>query len=169
MGGDSEASNYAGSYILSYPKLYRAGEFLIGSAGPLRSLNLLQCAFRPPVPPAKGDLYPYFVNEFAPALSERFGDVAYPSEEQAQRLRLCGGLEILVGIRGKLYEISDHLDVVNCVWEYAAIGSGGYVAQGALGAAAKLEPRKRLEVALKMAERHSVGVKGRFRYLSAVS
>jgi hypothetical protein len=52
---------------------------------------------------------------------------------------------------------------------YTAVGCGAQVAHGVLYATPSMPPRRRLQLALEAAQRHSAGVRGPFRYIKTRS
>lgn len=165
MGADSEwSSTDASCGALSWPKIAIMGDYLIGMSGLLRTMNLVYHSFLPPPPPrARRDLMTFMVNEFVPQLKAVVEPTA-PAAEGRRRGEMDN--DMLVGIGGSIYYVDSDFAVIREPLDYSACGSGRHVALGSLGSSVKLKPRKRLELALKLAERHAQGVKGRFRYLS---
>jgi hypothetical protein len=125
------------------PKVFPMGEFVFGFAGSWK-LGLTIRHSLAPESPDDGDLDFYMNSDFIAALRELFADEGrFPKDE------------LVVGIRGELYEIDrGEAAVRSC--GYDAIGAGGAVAMGSLHttAALGLEPRERLRLALEAAAAH---------------
>ncbi|MCL4465378.1 MAG: hypothetical protein M1389_05005 [Chloroflexi bacterium] len=152
-------------------KVFNLGPFLIGFAGSYRLGQLLRYAFAPPSHPegVPNDLYmvTMFVNEVRKCLRE--GGQAKVTNEQED----AGG-SFIVGYHGGLYVVHSDYQVARPRTDWAAVGSGAQVAQGALWAldwafsqkkdatADEPDPRQVLELALCAAESYNAGVRGPF-------
>jgi ATP-dependent protease HslVU (ClpYQ) peptidase subunit len=165
MGGDSSATS--GNDELSLradQKVFRTGDFLIGFAGSFRAGQLMRYAFDPPKRPARMDVHRYMVTHFVDAMREalkRGGSAKRDHEEELIPT------SILVGYRGRLYQINSDYDVGEAVDAFDAVGSGSQPALGALVVTHGMEPRKRIRGALEAAERFSQSVRRPF-YVQAL-
>jgi ATP-dependent protease HslVU (ClpYQ) peptidase subunit len=74
------------------------------------------------------------------------------------------GGTFLVGVAGRLFTVHEDYQVAEAADGYAAVGSGEQVALGALYATADaaVDPRERVLLALRAAERFNAGVRGPF-------
>lgn len=157
------------------PKLFRVGEFLIGSTGSIRVRQLVAHCFDPP---ESLNEYPdpekYMVREFIPALRVCL--------KEGGAVKVEHGLEesgtFLVGVRGHLFVIGENYQCVEMGSEYAAIGCAMEWATGALYATSwdvatggyldradaerARSPHDRLMIALECAANHNLGVRPPF-------
>jgi hypothetical protein len=75
----------------------------------------------------------------------------------------------LVGVAGRLFTVYADYQVAESADGYVAVGCGAQVAHGVLYATPSMPPRRRLQLALEAAQRHSAGVRGPFRYIKTRS
>lgn len=156
MGGDSAGVSGYDINIRSDPKVFRQGPFLIGTSGSFRYGNILRYHFDPWVPRPSDLIDPmrYMATTFIDHLRERMDEHGIPDDEQ-------DGVS-LVGYRGALYRIDADYQV-GTFWDgYGAIGCGAPLAQGALYASRRMQPIRRIRLALEAAERYNGGVSGPF-------
>ena len=138
-----------------------------------RGGQVIRHAFKPPAidhldphsnTVTEGDIDEYMNTTFVNELREVFKKAGFAQSENGQDIAHSW---MLVGVRGRLY----HVDADYCVLEdrrtYAAIGSGGQVACGAMGAleGSDLDAEARIRRALAMAEEHCSTVRGPFTVL----
>jgi len=164
IGGDSATISGWTLELTGRPKVFRVGEFLFGVSGSPRVSGLVRHAFMPPPVPKKAKhLDGYMVTEFVPALRAVLGEAA-AEKKQHDVAGIDGNSNILVGIRGRLFEIHSDYQVTFQQTGYGAIGCGGDIALGALHVATgeDLPPRDRVIYALGAAEAHNIGVRGPF-------
>lgn len=64
----------------------------------------------------------------------------------------------LVGYRGHLYRIECNYQVIETTDDFAAVGSGQYIATGVLAATLDKKPKQRLKLALEICTRYAMGV-----------
>lgn len=164
IGGDSATISGWTLELTGRPKVFRVGEFLIGVSGSPRVSGLLRHAFAPPPIPKKAKhLERYMVTAFVPALRAVLGD-AGAEKKQHEVAEIDGGSAVLVGVRGRLFEVHADYQVTFQQVGYGAIGCGAIVALGALHVAygENLPPHDRVIYALGAAEAHNIGVRGPF-------
>lgn len=155
FGGDSAVTEDSGSlFITATPKVWRAGGYLLGSAGGGEWFTLMKAVEWPAVP----------------SLGYPLNGLARDIRDAAKRLGLDGddGWTILGAV----------IDDVPCLWSldaglmvdaippntFAAIGSGAAPALGALYER-KGSAEKRVELALRAAEAFRSDVRGPFTIL----
>ena len=144
MGADSVHASSHALYARDEPKIFQNGDMLIGEAGCVRVGQLLEHAFVPPEhSPRKSDLA-YLVTEFIPAVRATI-------EKQEN-------WTLLIGYRGRLYEVYSDFQIGRVGADYSAIGSGAAVAKGALCVLNQEDPRTRIERALAAAAAHVPGI-----------
>jgi hypothetical protein len=165
IGGDSASSNEGHIDIDAGPKVFQKGELLIGGSGVGRVGQLVQYVFQPPASVPGQEVMEYMVKDFTRSLG-RF--LKHEDED------LLGGDKddycqwyLLLGLRGRLFNLCSHLDVGECAVGYDAIGSGANYALGSLATTEGQGPRARVEAALRAAERHDNGVAGPFEILES--
>lgn len=135
MGGDRIVCYGMDKKISATPKIFRKGEFLIGSAGYVRGMNLLEFMFE--TPSIKDDnIVKYMVKEFVPELIKCFKENQFSSKENEI---ITNEQEILIGVRGKLFIVGGGFEVSEVMNNYAAVGYGSYHANGALEYAIKTQ------------------------------
>lgn len=161
MGGDSAGT--AGNMnqrIRADKKVFIKGEFIVGFCGSFRMGDLLKHSFSIPPPEKGSDPDSFMVNQFVDALRTLL-------EEENSKAGLTGNDKlypsILVGLRGRLYNIESDYQCGRPEEGYDAIGSGGSVAIGAMhGLRSVKSPRKRIEEALEAAAKNDAAVRPPF-------
>lgn len=148
IGGDSMMSSGHMRHTMDGKKVFRVGEFLIGAAGSIREMNLLQYRLSPRVQHAdETDDMRYMVEIFI--------------EEVRTLLKTNGVMSInnnsesawgfLVGYRGNLYKVDNDLQIIKANPQIEAIGCGDEFALGAVYALKNIHPEKRILSALEIA------------------
>lgn len=158
LGGDSAGIGGWSLTVRKDKKLFRNGEFLIGGTGSFRLIQLLQYAFTPPTYDPDSDLGKYMATTFIDAVRQCLKDGGLAEKKSEQE---SGGY-FLVGFAGRLFFIEADYQVGEALCGYNAIGTGGEIAKGVLYATPDVQPRKRIELALRGAEEHNAGVRGPF-------
>lgn len=160
MGGDSAGT--AGNFnqrIRADKKVFVKGEFIIGFCGSFRMGDLLKYTLQLPEANDVSDPDAFMVNQFVDSLrncleeeSKKGGEKLLPS--------------ILVGFRGRLYNIESDYQCGRPEDGYDAVGSGSSVAVGAMHGSRHLtSPRKRITDALAAAARNDAAVRPPFHVL----
>ncbi|MGH8569003.1 MAG: hypothetical protein ACREXU_13565 [Gammaproteobacteria bacterium] len=157
IGGDSAAASDTGGLALrADPKVFFLGNhLLVGCSGSFRLAQLIRFELLPP-PRKKGDTdHAHIVRRIVPAIRKCLAAGGFEEE--------CGG-NLILGYRGRLYELHCDFDVGRPADPYCAIGSGEPVALGAMYATVDLgwSPEARITTALEAAERHNAGVAAPF-------
>lgn len=107
-------------------KLVKNGEYLIGTAGDLRVLNLMAYVFKPPaIPRANTNLDKFMITNFVPALRACLEENAVSKDGE------CGA-DLIVVVRGKIYELGGQFEWCEDARGIYSIGSGSDYALGAL-------------------------------------
>ena len=157
IGGDSAGVAGYDLTIRADHKVFANGPYLFGFTSSFRMGQLIRFALTPPEP--HGDLDRFMVTEFIDAIRDclKAGGFAKKDNEQEE-----GGC-FLVGIQGRLFKVDDDYQVGESLDGYTAAGCGEATALGALYATTdRMAPTRRVEIALKAAERFSAGVRGPF-------
>ncbi|WP_435111897.1 hypothetical protein [Nocardiopsis synnemataformans] len=139
--------------------------WVIGYTTSFRMGQILQYHLSPPVVPEGVDLHRFMCTTFVDEMRKTFKEAGWAREES--------GIEetgtFLVGTCGRLFIVDSDYQVGEAADGYAAVGCGSDLALGALYATADsdLDPRGRLELALRAAVRHNAGVAPPFTFVSA--
>lgn len=158
MGGDSVGVAGWQLTVRKDSKVFRVGEFLLAGTGSFRMLQLLRYAFVAPDYDPSTELERYMAVEFVNALRQCFKDGGFAEKKNEQE----SGGHFLVGVRGRLFYIEADYQVGESLCGYDAVGCGADVALGVLYATPDMQPKKRVELALRGAEQHNAGVRGPF-------
>jgi ATP-dependent protease HslVU (ClpYQ) peptidase subunit len=134
MGGDAPASQGGALRMLAQAKVFQVGEFLIGTSGSLRTLQIIRYLFAPPA--AEGDLTAYMVKVFVPALRSSIKENEGEVTDENGNKQLNG--KYLIGVRGRLFEIDCSYAVLEAKAPYAAIGCADQEALAAMFTATSL-------------------------------
>jgi hypothetical protein len=160
IGADSAASDNVGCLALrAAPKVFRLGNMVIGCSGSFRASQLIR--YKLSVPEHKrGALDKWMATTFVEGLRKALMDgghtVKKDNEEMAE-------LWMLVGVRGRLFQVEGDFQVGENVHGFDAVGSGAEAALGALFARRTGGPRARIMSALKAASAFRVDVRPPFR------
>jgi ATP-dependent protease HslVU (ClpYQ) peptidase subunit len=129
IGGDAvsvQDSSAARVGVLS--KVFWVDEFLIGTSGSVRCGQIVRYLFDPPS--IEGDLTAYMIQQFIPALRQLMKDQGGECTKESGDTEMDGRL--LVGVRGKLYDIDPAYSVFESYVPYAAIGCADQEALAAM-------------------------------------
>jgi hypothetical protein len=147
MGADSGSYGSRGSVTItlhpSDPKIFFAGDFLVGVAGSARFSNVLQhCVKWPTVPkPRKGNLVVHDQDLMRFMVTVVVPRIRAACKRNDLELRPSGGLleddnddtgEALLGVLGRLFLLENDFHVERSGHRYNAIGVGAPVAMGSL-------------------------------------
>ena len=163
MGGDSACTNGLSISTDPQPKVWvEDNGMMIGTAGSVRSGDLMRYAFAPPPLMEGQDVNAYMRVTFPAALRDCLREHRFIETEGGHED--CH-LSALIGWRGQLWELGGDFSVIQSAEPYMAIGSGGELALAVLHATADLDPETRLRRALETAERFNAGVRAPFTLL----
>lgn len=159
IGGDSAGVGYYDLTVRDDEKVFCTGPFVIGFTSSFRMGQLLRYSLSVSEQPVSmKDDYQFMVTWFIDGVRTCLKNGGYAKKEY----EVEQGGTFLVGYRGKLYSVEGDYQVGKHADGFAAVGCGAQVALGALYACKLTDPRKRLQTALKAAERFSGGVRGPF-------
>ena len=150
IGGDSAFDTTVGIVKSKNPKVYKKGEFIFGVAGYLSVMHALTHVMVFPPCYEHQDPLEYIINSFIPSYRSALHQMGLIEMENGiERNRS----EILVGFRGRLFNIGTDFSVFENDDDYFAIGSGSLYAMGAFHATKnlRLEPEYCLRRALEAA------------------
>ena len=166
MGSDRMATWGNKTVIMSDPKIKEEGEFLLGSAGSLGTLQILFDAFEMPAIKEEQTQSTYLLNDFAPAFRKRLKELGMLEEKNGKQ---STDNHFVIGFRGKLFSVGGNLSMVEHADSYCSIGSGSEFALGVLHALTgdkNLKPEKIIERALEAAAHHNPYVAEPFDIIS---
>jgi ATP-dependent protease HslVU (ClpYQ) peptidase subunit len=163
LGADSIAADPATwtAATRAEAKLFRVGDYLFGFTTSFRMGDLLRYHLALPAAP-KTRLHRHMVMGVVPAIRACLKEGGFATTKDGAEV----GGEFLVGARGQLFHVSSDYQVGRSAHGYGAVGSGLQAALGALSATEEEEPRTRARKALEAAARHTLGVRGPWRFLA---
>jgi hypothetical protein len=164
LGGDSAAPQGWDLIVRADPKVFTVGPYAIGFTTSWRMGQVLRWSFKPPKPPAD-HLDRFMSTTLVDAARDALKSAGWATKDKEQE----EGGTWLVGVAGRLFTVYADYQVAESADCYVAVGCGAQVAHGVLYATPTLPPRRRLQLALEAAERHSAGVRGPFRYVKTRS
>lgn len=165
MGADSFCGTDDGTQsCVVDDKVFRRGAWLFGLAGSARMGELVRYGLKLGDPPRSGVRRALSL-QFLPAISELARDKYVEiADSQGQKF---ASMDLLVGVRGRLYIIRGDMTIGRNDTGFEAIGSGAQAALGALHAMPKgWSSRRRILCALSAAERWASGTRRPFRVVS---
>jgi ATP-dependent protease HslVU (ClpYQ) peptidase subunit len=153
MGGDRRSTCNGVTESLASPKIFKNNNFLIGVAGDLRMLQVMQYDFVPPDPDGT-DPMRYMVSDFVHDLRITLKESGYTKVEN--NVEVSAG-QMLVAYNKKIFKIVSNYSVSEEV-DYVAIGSGTEAALGSLYTTSQeaelicdITPQRRIMLALQAA------------------
>lgn len=162
MVGDSGAASGWNVDIVTQPKVFRNGEYIIGYTTSFRMGQMLQFANLPQWDKAK-HLDEFMVTVFIPALRELLKAGGFVKIENAVEE---GGI-FLVGIAGRLFRCSSDFTVLENADKFDAVGCGSEFALGAYLALRDIaDVKERLFRAIEISAHFSGSVRPPYRYES---
>lgn len=156
IGGDSAGVAGYSLTVRRDPKVFTVGQYVFGCAWSFRMCQLVHYAFQPPVPPDGEELDRFLATTWVDSLREALRKGGWSRVENQQE----EGGPLLVGARGRLFNVEVDFQVGESADGYDAIGCGAELARGAFHATrdADLFAEDRVLTALRAAEYHSTGV-----------
>lgn len=119
-----------------FSKIAVNGKYLLGAAGDVRAINILQHAFQPPAPPPSTTgkkLDQFFTVRFIPALRECFEAQGYATPERDDKEHIAEhSSTIIVAVNGVIYVVDGDYSWSSDSNAVYAIGSGASYALGAM-------------------------------------
>lgn len=157
IAGDSSSVEADSVRVVRNPKVFQLGlEFVFGYAGSFRVGQIIQYSFIPPLQKVGQDVMEYLVNDFCEALRLTLEDkgaiIGRTGTDEMEA-------DLLIGYRGRLFQVDGDFQFTEFKHNYAAIGSGSEVAVGALAASSRVRSAtKRARLALEASALHCSGV-----------
>lgn len=173
IGGDSAGTDIYDSALLlgvhREPKVWQQGPLVFGACGSFRVAQVLRWHLELPHLADDTDPLAYLSGPLAAAMREVLAMHGTLSVWEADTTEQLTGSSLVVGFAGRVFEVFEDFGAGELVNGYAAVGCGASLAYGALAATEglRLGARRRLELALAAAERHSAGVRGPMTVLRA--
>jgi ATP-dependent protease HslVU (ClpYQ) peptidase subunit len=167
IGGDSALTDMGTHELIACvnQKVFKLGDMVIGVSGSARVADSLRYRLDVPRHPRRMDAGRFMRTVFLDSVR----DVLRKEGTLMQQHGIEGcDAHVLIGYRGRLFIIEGDLHVHEAIDDYAAIGSGGAVASGALSVTQGIPPRKRIIAALAAAERFTASVRRPFIVMEAV-
>jgi hypothetical protein len=164
LGADSMAgeATYWTADTAVEPKVFRVGPYVLGFTTSFRMGELLRYHLALPPPPARGPFHRHMVTGVIPAIRACFKEHGFATSKDGAEV----GGDFLIGVHGQLYHVQSNYHVGRSPHGYDAAGCGAQSALGALSATDGRKPRGRLRAALVAAERHNMGVRGPWRFVT---
>ncbi len=162
IGCDSLASGTMFKRVRKDGKVFDKGEFIIGACGSYRLMNIIEHCFTPPY--FKEDtmcISKYMSTDFVDGLKKTFKERGFLRSSEST---IDKGGNILVGFRGRLFEVMVDFQVAEMEDEYAVIGSGYPFAMGSLNSTKNKSVRDRLILALESAEKYDLYTQRPFNF-----
>jgi ATP-dependent protease HslVU (ClpYQ) peptidase subunit len=129
IGGDAVSIQGDSNVRISAEgKVFRLGEFLIGSSGTMHMRQVMTYLYEPPA--IKGDLTAYMVRHFIPRLRGMMKE--HGCEEQTSNGTTEMEGQYLIGVRGRLFSIDGGYGLFQPRLPYAAIGCAAQEALAAM-------------------------------------
>jgi len=167
MGADSLSSNGWGAYYSDASKIFQIGEYLVGVSGSWRLNQLLQYGFHWPDFEGKVSYEPMativigVIDPLRVYLKEHGYSRISENEESTPEGR------ILIGFRGRVYEVQSDFSVLTYDEGFSCIGSGSLYAYGAMYAAKCDRPTNRMTKALWAAATYDPYTSNPFTFMSS--
>lgn len=167
FGCDSLGTDGHSGTIISDPKIFQNGEFLIGYAGSYRLGQLLQYSFINPERKEKQTSKQFLCTDFIDSVRLTFELGHFYKESRDEESAGFDG-EFIVGYRGEIFLIQGDFSVLHATEDFTSAGAGAETSNAVLYATRNLElkPLDRLHLALDTASHHINAVKPPFHFLS---
>jgi ATP-dependent protease HslVU (ClpYQ) peptidase subunit len=155
FGTDSGIS--VGNIITSHgPKLIHKRGVTIAYAGEIRAAQILEHEIKLPALPKRMSSEEYLYRNLIEPYRKAVKESGLAPEHS--------GLDCVVSLRGKVWEVTDNYTLLSRPEGYAVAGSGGDIARGAMEALEDWEPKQRAERALQISEKFCSSVRGPFYF-----
>ena len=165
LGADSASSDDEQDMrtISKHPKIFKNGPVAIGFCGSWRAGKVFQYDLIVPKLDTN-DIDRYMNTTFINALQECAERNRLVIDESKPENDLA---DLIVAVSGRIYEVQSHIQALEHVDNYFAVGSGAKFALGSLCTTEEfdLPPNERLELALDAASKYSMSVAPPYSYL----
>lgn len=163
IGADSAVTNTDNLDldIKREPKVFVVGEFIFGFCGSGRLGQLLQYSITFPKQKRRQSDMSFLVNDFTNAARAVYKGAGHIATDGSEQESVYG--DFLLGYKGKLYIAQSDFCICRSIAGYYATGSGSpYVLGSLFSTRYDGNPKKRIETALKAAERFNAAVRAPF-------
>lgn len=157
LGGDSAATTNVGTQDkLARPKVFRKGKMLIGCAGSIRALQILEHSFTAPKHEKSLNGFEYCATSLITSIRSclKSNDFSFTSHNYSS---------FLIAYDNHIFQTNTaDFSVIEYSADYAAIGAGFQFAIGSLHTTKSQSPESRVRKALEASAEHDVSVAGPF-------
>jgi ATP-dependent protease HslVU (ClpYQ) peptidase subunit len=165
IGGDSAAtSSDLKQRVIADRKVFVIGEFAFGVCGLPKVMDALRFNIKFPQQAKGTDDREYIASEFIPTFKAGLQSEGCVLIHKDHGEYFQGA--ILVGYRGKLYNVESNFQVITSAYGFDSVGSGSDIAMGSLHATKSLRPKKRILQALEASAINNAGVRPPFAIVS---
>lgn len=161
LGGDSAGVAGYSMTVRADAKVFARDDMVFGFTSSFRMGQLLHHVFVPPARVVGQSTDSYLVGPWIDAVRTCLQTGGFASTNDGAEV----GGQFLLGYEGRLFEVSSDYQVGESVDPFSAVGCGDEIAKGSLFSTSGA-PRKRVETALKAAERFSAGVRAPFKVIA---
>lgn len=158
IGADKVGSDGDVVRALRTPKVRHNGPFLMGVCGSMRVVQIAHYLFKPPKP--RGELFAFMVTKFAAALRAAMKKEGGETKDEDEQEVMNGGL--LVGYRGRLFEIDSSYAVIEVDDSFHAIGCAEQEARSAMRARRRSGARQMVKAGLDAAAAYDANIRPPF-------
>jgi 20S proteasome alpha/beta subunit len=161
MGGDSAGVSGHNVRLRADEKIFSSGPMLFGFTTSFRMGQLLRYSLKIPTQEKNQNDYEFMCTTFINSVRTSLKEGGYVEIKNNQE----SGGTFIVGYNSKLYTVYDDFQVSETIDDFTSIGCGESYALGSLRMTSKLEPKKRIKLALETASYFSGGVYPPFKYI----
>jgi ATP-dependent protease HslVU (ClpYQ) peptidase subunit len=150
------------------PKIFRNGEYLLGSTGPIIMSNALDMMEAPSVD-GEIDLRRFMITKFVPHVRSVMKDLGVEITKPDEGLLLTG--RVLICVRGHIFEMDSGYAITEARYQFNAIGCADNEAHAAMFAALKLKrdlsARQLAKIGLEAGSEFDLAIRPPFTFLTA--
>ena len=163
IGADSAGIRSHDVRIVTHPKVFKVGEFVIGATSSFRMMQLLRYSLKLPDIKDK-EIFEYMCTDFVDAVRECFKIGGYEGETKD---KFEGGT-FLIGYKDRLFTMQLTFQVMEYLDKISAVGSGEEYSLGAIYAVKdlKLTIEEKLTIGLETASKWTTTVHPPFHFES---
>ena len=128
IGGDSAGVGGYDFKSRKDSKVFKKGQIIFGGTYSFRMIQILGYSWTPPDISYFKDPMEYMVNDFVPSLFKTFEDNKFLQTDKGR----AEGCWILVGVKGRLFNVQGDFQVGETYVPYDSVGCGSDLAMGAM-------------------------------------
>ena len=133
LGGDSSITLANLNVNSKTSKVFRNGEYIMGNCGSCRMGDILEYTFKPPKVKEGGEYdHKFMCTDFVDELMIAYGLAEFDPLKVDSEDNYVNGGAIIVGIRGRMFEICEDYSCIEYTDHHYAIGCGHNIARGAV-------------------------------------